>query len=260
MKFPIFALILSFIPALAPAGTGETVIDFENGWEGWSGPQGSGGSTVIEADGGNPGAHAHTVFNDFGITFRTDSNQAFLGDLTGYDEVTVSVDVRVEDISFNGQPAPRDLIVDFRSTSLGQNGYPWSSVYYTLTTMESGDDWATYTVTFDPTATELPAGWGGYGAEDPDTFEPILPPDLTFADIMANTEELAFTTLVPGMFFGFTDHDVRIDNIRIVTGAAGGPVPEARPVPALTALGLVCLVIGTLAVGWRLLGSGPDYS
>ncbi|MFM9179665.1 MAG: hypothetical protein ACKOV8_00200, partial [Phycisphaerales bacterium] len=25
----------------------------------------------------------------------------------------------------------------------------------------------------------------------------------------------AFTTLQPGMFFGFTDHDIRIDNVRV---------------------------------------------
>ena len=71
----------------------------------------------------------------------------------------------------------------------------------------------TYSVTFTPSSTDLPQGWGGYGAEDPVTFEPILPPGVTYADVMASTDELAFTTYEPGWFFGFTVFDVRYDNV-----------------------------------------------
>lgn len=254
----IASLLLAAFAAFAvPAIAQETVIPFDEGWEGWSGPTGIGGSTVIEPEGGNPGANARTIFNDFGITFRTESNAAFLNDFTAHDQVTISIDVRVEDISMFGSPVPRDLIVDFRSAALAQGGFPWSSVWFTMTTMETGDDWATYEVTFDPNSLELPDGWGGYGAEDPVTFEPILPPDLTFADIMANTDQLAFTTLVPGFFFAFTDYDVRIDNIRVVRGGGTGPgpIPEgplAVPVmdgPAPLAL----LILALLAIGGYVL-------
>ena len=65
----------------------------------------------------------------------------------------------------------------------------------------------------------MPAGWGGYGAEDPNTFEPILPEGVTFADVMASVDELAFTTYEPGWFYGPTVFDVRIDNLRIERSA-----------------------------------------
>ena len=50
------------------------VVTFDSGAEGWVGPTGPGGATTIEALGGNPNAHMHTVFNDFGITFFNNSN------------------------------------------------------------------------------------------------------------------------------------------------------------------------------------------
>lgn len=250
MPVRIFTCLLLATLAL-PVLAQETVITFDEGWEGWSGPTGIGGATNIVPDGGNPGAHARTIFNDFGITFRTETNAAFLDDFTAHDQVTISIDVQVEDISIFGSPVPRDLIVDFRSQALAQDGYPWSSVWFTLTTMETGDEWATYEVTFDPNALELPDGWGGYGAEDPNTFEPILPDNLTFADVMANVDQLAFTTLVPGFFFAFTDHDVRIDNIRVVRGTGGGPIPESPlAVPVMDGpLPLALLILALLAIG-----------
>ncbi len=195
------------------------VVTFDDDWEGWQGPTGVGGATHIVPDGGNPGAHAQTIFNDFGITFSTDSHPAFIGDHGLRETITISIDVKVEDISMLGTPVPRELIVDFRSFTLAQDGYPWTSVWYTLTALETGMDWATYSVTFDPRSIGLPEGWGGYGAEDPGTFEPMLPEGVTFADVLAHTEEVAFTTLVPGWAYAFTDHNVRIDNIRIEAGA-----------------------------------------
>jgi len=198
---------------LAAAQT--AVVTFDDGWAGWSGPQGGGGATTIEPEGGNPGAHAHTVFNDFGISFRTESHPAFLGDYGTAASVTISIDVKVDSIAMLGTPVPRTLVLDVRSHSLAQGGYPWASVWYPLALLETGQDWATYTVSFDPRAVELPAGWDGSGAEDPVTFEPQLPAGVTFADVLGHVEELAFTTLEPGMFYGFADFDVRIDNLRI---------------------------------------------
>lgn len=231
------ALVAAGLTAAASAGMQSTVITFDNGWEGWNGTQGPGGFSQIEPTGGNPGAHAHTVFNNFGIEWTTQSNSAFIGDLTQYSSVTLSIDVKVESISFFGAPASRNLILDARSFSLGQNGYPWSSVWFNLGSMPgTGQDWTTYSVTFDPNSTALPQGWGGYGAEDPDTFEPILPENLTFADVMGNVEELAFSTYEPGFFYGFTDFDIRVDNIRIV----------ATPIPAPTALPLMLGGLGLL--------------
>lgn len=210
----------------ALAGTSTTTVTFSNGTEGWVGPQGSGGSTVIEPTGGNPGEYYHTIFNNFGIEFRTDTNQAFLGDYTQYGEVNLSIDVDVNDISFFGGPAPRDLIVELRDYDNAPTGYPYVSVWYTLTTMPGATDldWMTHGVTItDTNATELPAGWGGYGAEDPDTFEPTLPDDRTFASVLAGIDEVAFSTYVPGFFFGFTDFDIGVDNISISTTQVPAP-------------------------------------
>lgn len=213
----VFALL--GVLAAGTARAQDTTVTFDQGFEGWVGPSGDAGATTLEPKGGHPGAHARIVFNDFGITFRNSSHPAFVGDFGQYDSITLSIDVKVEDISMLGNPVPRSLIVDFRSISLAADGYPWTSVWHELTLMQSGQDWATYSVTVDPRSTTLPDGWAGYGAEDPDTAEPMLPDGVTFADVMATTEEMAFTTLVPGFVFGFADHDVRIDNIRIQTGA-----------------------------------------
>jgi hypothetical protein len=193
------------------AGAQTTVITFDNGWEGFN----SMGNAWIKDSGGNPGAHARTVIHNFGTEWWTDTNPAFIGDFSGYQSMTISIDVKVESIMFFGQHVPRNLILDLRSFSHGQGGYQYSSVWYNLGTMTTGMPWTTFSVTFDPNSADMPAGWGGTGDEDPNTFEPVLPANLTFADILQSVEQLAFTTFEPGWFYGFTDFDIRVDNIRI---------------------------------------------
>jgi hypothetical protein len=39
---------------------------------------------------------------------------------------------------------------------------------------------------------------------------------VTFADVLAGVDRIVFTTLEPGYMFGFTDFDLRMDNITIV--------------------------------------------
>jgi probable HAF family extracellular repeat protein len=207
-----------------------TVITFDNGWEDWIGPVGLKDETVIQPTGGNPGAHAYTALEGLStFAFRTDANTNFIGNLSQNESITLSIDLKVENISFFGNPQSRSLIAEFRSYSLGQDG-PWSSVWYELTLMHSGQDWATYSVTFDPRATALPAGWHGAGAEDPVTYDPVLPDGVRFTDVMAQTEELAFTTAKPGTFSGLADFKVRVDNIRIEKHAGSGPAqpPQYR--------------------------------
>jgi len=197
--------------------------------DGWIGPQGSGGSTFIDNASGNPAPSLHTTFNDFGITFRNSTNSNFVQDLSVYDEVTVSIDVRVNDISFGGTPVSRPWVLEFRDFDNGASPFPWDSVWFDFGDISAADqgEWTTLSVTIaNPAQTDLPAGWGGTGAEDPKTFEPVLPGNRDFADILSTYDEIAFTTLEPGFFFGFTDFDVEIDNIRI----------EAVPAPGATAL------------------------
>ncbi|MGH8171797.1 MAG: hypothetical protein ACREPX_01540 [Rhodanobacteraceae bacterium] len=186
-----------------------TVVTFDNGGEGWD------GNGSIEETGGNPGANAHFLIENFGIEYRTDSNAAFIGDLTPAPSATVGIDALVNSITFEGNEVSRNLIVEFRSRALAVDGYPWTSVWFNLGVLQAGTEWGKFSVTFTPDSAVLPAGWGGYGAEDPNTFEPILPEGITFADVMASVDEVAFTTYEPGWFFGFTIFDVRIDNLRI---------------------------------------------
>lgn len=210
---------------------GTTVTDFESGTAGWTGPAGIGGATFIEPNGGNGGtAGLRTIFNDFGIAFTNDSNALFLGDLTQYASVTISIDVLVEGIQFFGAPVSRPWLLELRDFDTVQGNYPWTSVWFLFDNISSNNNsqWTTYSVTIaDPTTTTLPAGWRGYGDEDPVTIEPILPAGVTFADVLSGVDVMAFSTLQPGFFFGFTDFDVIIDNVTIsttVTPVASGEV------------------------------------
>lgn len=212
----------------ALAGAQTTTTTFSNGTEGWTGPAGIGGATTVPQTGGNDGAYMRTVFNDFGVTFRNTTNEAFLGDYTAAEEVTISIDIRVEYLNFFGQDVSRPWLVQLIDFDGAQGGYPYNSVWFLFDNIsqDNNSGWSTYSTTFDPNATDLPAGWAGYGSEDPNTFEPILPPGVTFADVLSGVDEIQFTTLQPGFFFGFTDHTIGIDNISI-TRAVPGPAALA---------------------------------
>ncbi len=201
-------LSIGFLAA-APLAAQTTVVTFDNGGEGWD------GNGLVESDGGNPGANFRFLLETFGIEIRNSSNPDFTGDFTRFGEVTVGIDALANSITFKGNEVSRNLIVEFRSHALAQDGYEYASVWYNLGILQASPEWGTYAVTFTPASTELPEGWGGYGAEDPETFEPILPPGVTFADVMATTDELAFTTFEPGWFYGFTIFDARFDNVFI---------------------------------------------
>jgi len=221
---PIRAAVPTLLLSLATplAGAASTVVTFSNGPEGWSGPAGSTGGTTILPSGGNPGHCLRTIFNDFGITFRTSSNPAFVGDFTTASSVTLAIDLRATTVSFFGQPVSRPWLVELRDFDGATGGYPYNSVWFRFGTISAATHgaWTTFSVTFDPTSTALPPGWRGSGAEDPVTYEPILPPGVTFADVLAGVDQLVFTTLQPGFFFGFTDFEVRVDNITVVRTAA----------------------------------------
>jgi hypothetical protein len=205
------ALCFAGLPGVATAQ--QALTTFDNGTEGWS----ISGRETIDPTGGNPGANMHGIMTDvFGADIRNNTNQDFLGDVTRYGEMTISIDVKVNSILFVGNPVPRELIIEFRDFE-NQNGYPWTSVWHSLTVLDgAGSPWQTYRVTIqDPTATALPSGWSGTGGEDPVTFEPILEPGRTFASVLESVDEIAFTTFVPGFFYGGTDFDIQIDNLRI---------------------------------------------
>lgn len=190
-------------------GAQSAVVTLENGPEGWD------GNAPIDPAGGNPDGNAHFEIESFGIRYSTETHPAFIGNMTPSASVTVGVDVIAHSITYLGSEVSRDVVVEFRSRALAQNGYPWASVWYNLGTIAAGMPWANFSVTVTPNSATLPAGWGGYGDEDPNTFEPRLPPGVTFADVMATVDEVEFSTFVPGNFYGFTIFDARFDNFRI---------------------------------------------
>jgi len=214
------ALIVSAtLGSLSHADT--TVVSFAKGdAKGWFGPNGFdgfGGGTWVVPSGGNPTWNMQTVFQDFGIPYTNFTNEAFLGDFTASQSVTLKIDLRVENLKFFGTSVSRPWLVELRNTSLATGGYPWVSVWYKFAQISTAThgQWTTFSVTFDPRSTQLPAGWGGTGAEDPVTYARVLPAGVTFRDVLEGIDIIAFTTLEPGLFFGFTDHSFRIDNITI---------------------------------------------
>lgn len=220
---------------LAPlAAADTTTVTFDAGTEGWQGVSGAGGpGSSIEATGGNPGANWRTVFNDFGLTFSTQA-APFVQDYTQFSSVTLSIDVKVNDIAFFGSPVTRPFLVELRDFDSPDPGLPWASAWFKFDDLgaDAYGDWTTLSVTItDPTATALPSGWKGYGSEDPVTFEPVLPAGVTFADILSGMDEIAFTTYEPGWFFGFTDFDIQLDNISITTTPVPSPAGSLLLIP-----------------------------
>lgn len=203
--------------SIATPAAASTVVTFDAGAEGWIGPAGGGGSTSIEATGGNPTFNMHTVFNNFGITFRNDSNAAFVFDYTTIPSVTLGIELRVEAIDVLGSPVSRPWLIELRDYDDPPKGFPWVSVWYKFADISAAahGSWTGFSVSIaDTFAEELPDGWGGYGAEGPGG-EPMLPADRSFTDVLAGVDEVAWTTLEPGFFFTFTDFDLRIDNVTI---------------------------------------------
>lgn len=216
-----------------------STVTFASGTEGFAGPSGSGGFSFITPLRGNDRPAYRTHFSDFGITFATQTNTAFVGDYTAVPSVEIGLDVKTLSLEFFGQPVTRDLVVELRDYDGAPEGMPYVSVWFNLGTLDaSKTGWETMSVTIaDTGATALPTGWGGYGAEDPVTFEPTLPAGRTFASVLAGVDEIAFTTYVPGWFFGETAFDVVVDNLFIRTLSA---VPEA-PSGLLFGAGLLAL-------------------
>lgn len=228
-KYALMGLMLTAGTAAADVTT-----TFDNGTEGWS----ISGRDNIDATGGNPGANMHGLLIDvFGADIRNNTNADFLGDLTRYgSSIELSIDVQTSSIQFGDNEVYREFIVELRDYD-NDNGFPYTSVWFSLGTISQEDsgDWTTFSVVIDDTtATALPAGWGGFGDET-DFGEPILPDDRTFTSVLSKVDELAFTTFVPGYFFGFTNFDIQVDNISI------------RTVPAPSALALLGLggIVGT---------------
>jgi hypothetical protein len=225
----VAALLLLLATAAHAAAPTSTVVDFSNGTEGWVGN----GSKVRQLIGHDAPAY-HTRLENFGITYATSTNTAFLGDYTQSPSVTLGLDINAYSITYFGAEVSRNMVVELRDYDSASGGMPYTSVWFDLGTIQAGEGWKHLSVTIaDTSATALPEGWGGYGAEN-DQYEPILPPGMSFADVLSGVDEIAFTTYVPGWMYGFTIFDMAVDNLAITA------VPEPSVV-AMQALGLAML-------------------
>lgn len=229
-KIAAIALV-SGMCAVAGAGITDTVVTFDNGMEGFNV---TGGFNDILPSGGNDGAYLNAITESFGVEWHTQSNDAFLGDYTQYDQVTLSIDVQVDRIQFFGQDTTRSLVVELRNSRYSSGIFQYGSVFFVLDreiNSVNNADWMTFSVTFDPNSAELPDGWGGYGGSD-DADGPVLPDGATFADVLSNVDQFVFSTMVPVERYPFTNFDIAVDNISISTV----PAPSALALIGLTGL------------------------
>jgi hypothetical protein len=212
-----------------------TVVTFDYGLEGFDADP---DCSTVNDDGGNPGAFWNFAnrycdgpwFVRAYFDVRTSTNPAFVGDYTAKGPVRISVDVNVNDYTYHGwwtMPVEeyRQLVVElidhdnpYTDPDTGYS-WPWTSVIYPAGYFQNrAAGWKTFTIDIeDPSATEVPEGWTGFGGpESPTTYMPQLPPDRTFADVMAGVDEIVFHSIEPGYFYsiGFT-HDMDFDNITI---------------------------------------------
>lgn len=204
--------------------------DFFEGFDGGSNGNFT-GNAFFEPTGGNPGGNAHIDGVFFFPEIRTGglgepANPGFLGDFSNAGQITISFDVRVDSLTdFNGNQIFRPFGVMLLDRDIqGPNGP--SGVFFETEFLGASiqDDWTTYSVVIDdPTATDLPSGWIGFGDEDPNTFEPILPAGASFASVLASVDEFRLTGAVPGFFFTDAGFDMRIDNVGLKTSAV---IPE----------------------------------
>jgi hypothetical protein len=217
------ALILCAAPALA---TDPTVVTFDCGQAGFEIPA---SCTSMEIDGDNNYLYFSSVCDDvanlngwFNIYNTTDA--AFIGDYTANGETRISVDLDVEFYDFLNWGSwieaeeYRELVIELVDYDNPAPGYPYTSVWFNAGPLQNrADGWKTFTVdVVDVYSEELPEGWGGYGAEDPDTYEPTLPDHRTYSDVLASVDEIRITTLVPGMFYSYNFvHGINIDNISV---------------------------------------------
>ena len=131
--------------------------------------------------------------------------------------MTLSVDVKTESLTnFFGFQIARPIGIKLWNRNIPGPDSD-AGVFFEAGTLgvDFTPDWTTLSVTFDPTSSDLPPGWIGFGDVN-EFFEPVLPAGVTFADILANVTEFDVTGAVPGFLFTDAFFDVRVDNIAVI--------------------------------------------
>jgi hypothetical protein len=207
------------------------VLTFDDGPEGWA----INGSEQVDAVGGNPGPHLHLESqNSFGVVITAQgTDDRVIGNYFEKQITGLGIDIDTVWIGNAGNEFTRHVILELRDYDAPPVPYPWVSVWLDLGLFPSADDgWQSFSAAI-PLQEELPAGWGGTGDEDPDTYLPRLPADRTYGSVLRGVDALIFTSYVPGQGYGSNTYEIRVDNISVTTG-----FPPACPAD-ITGNGLV---------------------
>jgi hypothetical protein len=221
---PRTALSTVVVLAITGAACADDLLfeDFEDfDASGWT----ANGVVTIEEFRGNPGNALMLPYMDFqGVSLSArEATSMVLGDLSGNGPMRVSADIQVFQAHtfFNDPLDMSQWPMVFEIVSFGDpdRGIPYASVYTIGSTWPNQlAGWTTYSFDIpDPTSTTLPKNWGGTGDEDPKTFEPRLPPGVTYADVLSRVDEVRITTFVPGFFYASNFWEVGFDNVRVET-------------------------------------------
>jgi hypothetical protein len=210
-------------------------VTFDNGYEGWDMDRAN--CATLHAEGGNPGAFANisrycdgvyhlTGWFQFG-NYEVPTEQLLQMPSIGA-KISVDVDVNFYDFWMWGfwiqAERWREVVIEIRDLDNPyvdpDTGYswPWSSVWIVTGSLQGRDEgWKTFEAVIpDITSDEMPDGWRGYGGPEDQYYRPQLPPDRTFADVIAGADEIWITSLNLDYFYQLTFvHDLNIDNIRI---------------------------------------------
>jgi hypothetical protein len=160
----------------------------------------------------------------WGVTLGTAEGAitGLTGDLTTHTQgLQVSFDLRnFVFINFFGDPidpASRPIILELHDDGDPREFGDEVSVWFRGDNMPSMDEgWKSYEYTIPvPDGDEMPAGWGGTGAEDPVTFEPKLPEGRTFRSVLQNVTRVSISTFEPGYFYTFSGIEFGADNVEV---------------------------------------------
>lgn len=233
LKLNFLSITLAIASASAWAAPDTSVTQtFDNGAGGWVGRGGlpATGKTFVDTTLGNDAPSLRTNYNDFllnGLRFYTeDTSSGFVGDFSGSKSLTIGLDVDTLLLKVGQFSGTRDLTVEFDDYADAGPGFDYVAISFDLGTLDPSKGWQHLSTTItDTSATALPAGWTGIGAFDADGNS-VLPDGVTFADVLAHVDELAFQTSPRSSPQQLTSFDVAIDNVHLETSGTVAAVPE----------------------------------
>lgn len=233
------AVALSLVASIATAAPSSSFDDFSQGAAGWDGnlPKNESVGSWIDTTMGNGAPALRSVNEAWGIEFFNRSNQNVLGDYSKLGSVTIGLDIIANSIRYRGEEVSRNIVVELRDYATTPGDMNFTSVWFNLGSIDVTQGWQSLSVTIaDTTASLLPAGWGGEHILG-EQAGPTLPSGRTFADVLANVDELRFSTYVPGEKYDMTEFDIAIDNISVQATAVPEPSTHALMLGGLGLLG-----------------------